>query len=174
MPADGPHCWHGETLAPGRVVTDRRATRLRAGALVAVLVLAACSGGDDDAGEPIAPVSGESVTSDSSEALVPTPDAAEEGDGQTGGDAETAPSTTEFDLSAQPSTPAIEPVPETGVPGIDSGDVFCRAWSEFAGSFQALGLVSAIGDRDDGVSTRSDCSEHRDGRGGHDGGQPPR
>ncbi len=136
-------------LRPVAFVTDRRATRLRAGALVAVLVLAACSGGDDDAGEPIAPVSGESVTSDSSEALVPTPDAAEEGDGQTGGDAETAPSTTEFDLSAQPSTPAIEPVPETGVPGIDSGDVFCRAWSEFAGSFQALGLVSAIGDRDE-------------------------
>lgn len=127
------------------LVTDRLATRLRASALVAVLVLAACSGGDDDAGEPIAPVSGESVTSDSGEAFVPTPDADEEG----GGDAETAPSTTEFDLSAQPSTPVIEPVAETGVPGIDSGDVFCRAWSEFAGSFQALGLVSAIGDRDE-------------------------
>ena len=32
------------------------------------------------------------------------------------------------------------------MPGLDSGDAFCRSWSEFAGSFQALGLVSAFGD----------------------------
>ena len=57
---------------PVALVTDRLATRLRASALVAVLVLAGCSGGDDDAGEPIAPVSGESVTSDSGEAYKAT------------------------------------------------------------------------------------------------------
>ncbi len=45
---------------------------------------------------------------------------------------------------APPAT-AIEPiptVPEGGVPGIDSDDSFCRAWSEFAGSFQALTFAS--------------------------------
>jgi hypothetical protein len=30
------------------------------------------------------------------------------------------------------------------VPGIDSADAFCRSWSEFAGSFQALALASAV------------------------------
>jgi hypothetical protein len=32
----------------------------------------------------------------------------------------------------------LEPVSETGVPGIDSDDAFCRSWSEYAGSFNAL------------------------------------
>lgn len=32
----------------------------------------------------------------------------------------------------------IETVPDTGVPGIDSPDDFCRSWSEFAGSYAAL------------------------------------
>ena len=61
------------------------------------------------------------------------------------------PTTTEFDLAAQPTTPPIEPVPETGVPGIESADAFCRAWSEFAGSFQALALTSAVGDPADAM-----------------------
>jgi hypothetical protein len=55
-------------------------------------------------------------------------------------------STSELDLDALPDTPEIPVVPETGVPGIDSADGFCRAWSKFAGSFQAVGLVSAVGD----------------------------
>jgi hypothetical protein len=38
----------------------------------------------------------------------------------------------------------IEPVPDTGVPGIESDDVFCRSWSEFAGSYQALTFAWAI------------------------------
>ena len=60
--------------------------------------------------------------------------------------AEPGVSTTEFDLGAQTSTPEIPVVPETGVPGIDSADAICRAWSEFAGNFQAVGLISAVGD----------------------------
>lgn len=44
------------------------------------------------------------------------------------------------------ATTTIPVVPETGVPGLDSSDEFCRAWSEFAGTFQALGLASAVGD----------------------------
>ena len=31
------------------------------------------------------------------------------------------------------------------MPGIDSEDAFCRGWGEFAGSFQALALVSSLG-----------------------------
>ncbi len=36
-------------------------------------------------------------------------------------------------------------MPDDGVPGIDSENAFCRAWGEFAGSFQALVLVSSVG-----------------------------
>lgn len=38
----------------------------------------------------------------------------------------------------------IEPVSDTGVPGIESDDDFCRSWSEFAGSYQALTFAWAI------------------------------
>ncbi len=38
----------------------------------------------------------------------------------------------------------IEPVSDTGVPGIESDDMFCRSWSEFAGSYQALTFAWAI------------------------------
>ena len=41
-----------------------------------------------------------------------------------------------------PSTVEIVPVPDVGEPGIYSADPFCRAWSEFAGSFQALAFAS--------------------------------
>jgi hypothetical protein len=43
------------------------------------------------------------------------------------------------------TTTDIVAVPEEGVPGIDSADPFCRAWSQFAGSFQALAFASAAG-----------------------------
>lgn len=39
---------------------------------------------------------------------------------------------------------SIEPVVDTGVPGIESDDDFCRAWSEFAGSYQALTFSWAV------------------------------
>ena len=61
-----------------RVATDsdRVVTRLRAGAVVLLVVLAACSEGDDDAGRPVASLSGETATVNSSEALTPATDAA--------------------------------------------------------------------------------------------------
>ncbi len=46
---------------------------------------------------------------------------------------------------ATASADTLATVPEAGVPGIDSGDPFCRAWSRFAGSFQALALASNLG-----------------------------
>ena len=41
----------------------------------------------------------------------------------------------------EPVTESLPPVAETGVPGIDSDDVFCRSWSRYAGSVQALSLA---------------------------------
>jgi hypothetical protein len=49
------------------------------------------------------------------------------------------------DAEADPAT-TLATVPDTGVPGIESADVFCRSWSEFAGSFQALAGAWALGD----------------------------
>lgn len=36
-------------------------------------------------------------------------------------------------------------VPETGVPGLDSDDAFCAAWSRWAGSLQIVAVTSAFG-----------------------------
>ncbi len=46
---------------------------------------------------------------------------------------------------AQTSGPVFATVPDEPVPGLDSDDPFCRAWSQFAGSFQALALASSVG-----------------------------
>lgn len=40
---------------------------------------------------------------------------------------------------------SLPEVPETGVPGLDSDDVVCRAWSRFGGSFQVLAVAAAFG-----------------------------
>jgi hypothetical protein len=42
--------------------------------------------------------------------------------------------------------PTFETVPETGVPGLDSDDRFCAAWSEFGGSWQVLVQSAFEGD----------------------------
>lgn len=55
------------------------------------------------------------------------------------------------DSTTTSTTTTIPLVPDTGVPGIDSEDVFCRSWSQFAGSFRAIGLVSAIRDVEAGM-----------------------
>ncbi len=44
-----------------------------------------------------------------------------------------------------------------GVPGIESDDPFCRGWSEFAGTFQALAFVSAAGS-DPAAASRSEVA----------------
>lgn len=44
----------------------------------------------------------------------------------------------------EPVTESLPPVAETGVPGIESDDEFCRAWSTYAGSVQALSLAWAL------------------------------
>jgi hypothetical protein len=44
----------------------------------------------------------------------------------------------------EPVTESLPPVAETGVPGIESEDAFCRAWSTYAGSVQAISLAWAL------------------------------
>lgn len=54
---------------------------------------------------------------------------------------------TAVDDEGQPVEPVTESLPavaETGVPGIASDDLFCRAWSTYAGSVQALSLSWAV------------------------------
>ena len=62
----------------------------------------------------------------------------------------TVESTTPDTVPATTEPPAVTAgatatVPDEPVPGLDSDDPFCRAWSEFAGSFQALALASSAG-----------------------------
>lgn len=51
---------------------------------------------------------------------------------------------------AEPAAPTTAaplpppPPPETGVPGLDSDDVFCAAWSRYAGSFQVIAVASSF------------------------------
>ena len=40
-------------------------------------------------------------------------------------------------------------VDETGVPGIDADDAFCRSWSRFGGSFQVVAVNAAFGASDE-------------------------
>ena len=88
--------------------------------VVAVLVLvAACSSGDDGAAETDAPGSGSAAES---------APAAESGTDSPAGQ-----------VTLPPEAPATTmAVAETGVPGLDSDDSFCAAWSRFGGSWQVL------------------------------------
>ena len=93
----------------------------------AVAMLAGCSSGDDAESE----ASGvpESSTSIAEVSTVPTTTSTET-------------TTTTAAPTTSPVDETIATVPEQAVPGIDSEDPFCRAWSEFAGSFQALTFAS--------------------------------
>lgn len=43
------------------------------------------------------------------------------------------------------ATITVADLPELGVPGLDSTDAFCAAWSRFAGSFQVVAVTAAFG-----------------------------
>jgi len=105
---------------------------------VAVLgaVGAACSGDDESTSDTSAPATASSATtSEPVETSVDRPATTPP----------TSPTTTEVSPTSTIAE-TIATVPDEGVPGIESDDRFCRAWSEFAGSFQALTLVSSFGD----------------------------
>lgn len=44
--------------------------------------------------------------------------------------------------AAGPTTVTVVEVPETGVPGLDSDDTFCAAWSRFGGSWQVIQVAA--------------------------------
>jgi hypothetical protein len=115
----------------------RSSTRPIAGTAVAAALVVVALGGcaaSDDASEA---------------SLVSAPSASNTED--VGAPATTAAATTTAapaTTTAGPTSPeseTIATVPEEPVPGIDSDDPFCRAWSEFAGSFQALTFASIEG-----------------------------
>jgi hypothetical protein len=94
-------------------------------ALAGAVAVAGCSGGaDTPAAQPSI-----SATSEADSVTEPVTSP------------ETSPDPPETALAGTPAPPAV--VPDSGVPGLDSTDRFCRAWSEFAGSFQALALASS-------------------------------
>jgi len=50
------------------------------------------------------------------------------------------------DTSSIAVTPESLPVvPEVGIPGLDSDDVVCRAWSRFGGSYQVVAVAATFG-----------------------------
>jgi hypothetical protein len=108
----------------------RPTTRIGSLALALAVVAAAACSDSESAQTPTGSVSGDPV---------PVTLAGEAG--QTS--ASTSPATVPATVTPGPAS--IATVPEEGVPGIDSDDPFCRAWSEFAGTFQALAFASFVG-----------------------------
>jgi hypothetical protein len=110
--------------------------------LAAVLVCSACSGesdrpaGSGPAVQPPTSIPDDAGSSADAAADSSTP----ESSGSTPGGSVTAAAT----------TPARQlEVPATGIPGLDSDDRFCAAWSRFGGSWQVLSVGSAfLGDPD--------------------------
>ena len=131
-------------------------TRHRIGLAIALAVLVtACGGGDDDVADGSIDPSGNTAAEpvETDPLFVRTT-----GDGDS--DAATVDSVdddSQAPVGAAPESTTttvaatIPLVSDTGVPGIDSDDAFCQAWSQFAGSFRAIGLVSAIRDVDAGL-----------------------
>lgn len=110
-----------------------------AAVLVSVLgisVAAGCSSADDDG---VTPIATGTPTTETPGAETPTTEVFTETD-DLGPVPPRPPDVAVSDSVLEP----IEPVPDTGVPGIDSDDAFCRSWSEFAGSYQALTFAWAI------------------------------
>jgi len=110
--------------------------------LISSIVLVSCSGGDDE-GSPTTAAPERSVPStESSTGSSPGSAGAPRSDqpevtASASGSAEPAPS------SDVPATSfGVVPVPETGVPGLDSDDSFCAAWSRFGGSWQVIQVAA--------------------------------
>lgn len=102
----------------------------------AMLALASCSSSGSSDGQPVATGVGESAEVESSMPGEVFSEAEELGP---------VPPPLPDDVAVSDSVlDPIEPVSDTGVPGIESDDVFCRSWSEFAGSYQALTFAWAI------------------------------
>lgn len=128
-------------------------------ALAAVVSLAvvagACSRTDDLTAPTVTSAvtsSGAPVPSSAPPTSSPTPAGSSVGSGAEGTDAPDG--TSDDDSSADDTvatsrvtTPPVSvvDVDEVGVPGLDSDDMFCSAWSRFAGSFQVVAVTAAFG-----------------------------
>lgn len=122
-------------LAPSRAPSRAPRRALTRALTVAVLcagVLAACS--DDDDGRADAdPTTRPTTAPAATVAVTGTASASVATSAVAGTSSPPAPTTT------------LPVVPETGVPGLDSEDAFCAAWSRFGGSWQVLVQASASG-----------------------------
>ena len=118
------------------------------------LLLASCSRGSDELAAPQSTVAATSSTNVSLAATVApasasVPPESEASTEAAGGDETLVP----IDPTAAPSstivvtqpTVTLADLPEIGVPGLDSTDAFCAAWSRFAGSFQVVAVTAAFG-----------------------------
>jgi len=116
--------------------------------LTSLTLLGACSSGDgtDLASRPTGPPRSSTVATTSPD-LVESVPAAPVLPGGSIGSPETVTSpaaSSDADAGAQPSV-----VSETGVPGLDSDDPFCAAWSRFGGSYQVVASYAGFGGGDD-------------------------
>ncbi len=111
-------------------------SRLALCAAAVVLVVPACSGEETGAGDGTDP-STTPILTIGREAV-----------------AESTTPTTEASAAPTSSSPVVA---DTGVPGLDSDDEFCRSWSEFAGTFQALALAASLA-RDPADATRTEVA----------------
>jgi hypothetical protein len=127
----------------------RRLHRTLLAVLAITFVAAACSGsgdGDGTSGSASTSSSATQVAANDGPGLVDKPGETDRAAGT--GSEESTGTGDSVDQDAATALPVVTTVlptvPEVGVPGIDSTDLFCRSWSEFAGSFQALALASTF------------------------------
>lgn len=111
-----------------------------AGLAVVLLAATACDGGDGESDATAAAATEQAARTDPA----PTDAPAEAAGADTEPD-RTEPDETDPPPSTEAASTTIGTVPDEGVPGIDSTDAFCRSWSEFAGSFQALAVATSFG-----------------------------
>ena len=104
-----------------------------------VLIAGACSGDDDDAGGSTT-VAATALPNTPTTPLT-TPLTTPDGSADPGASPPSDPSAT----AASPPPPTAAPS-DTGVPGLDSDDAFCSAWSRFGGSWQLLVQAGAAAD----------------------------
>jgi hypothetical protein len=109
------------------------------------VVLAGCSAGDDDVDRADDEGPTTTTASDPGDATV---DAEPSGSGPSNtGTSNTGTSRNTVTSNTGPTgTPeSLASVPEVGVPGLDSDEIVCRAWSRFGGSFQVLAVAASFG-----------------------------
>ncbi|MAT06476.1 MAG: hypothetical protein CL424_15670 [Acidimicrobiaceae bacterium] len=119
-------------------------------AVAAGLMLAACSGGDGTDLAEVEPDATSATTpttpiTHDSESDRPTGTATASADGGATDDSEGSEAVV-TEVTAGGDSIVVD---ETGVPGLDDDDVFCRSWSRFGGSFQVVAVNAAFGASDD-------------------------